>query len=82
MSTGRAEGTFEGIEEVSDFVLSVVVDGIGGWFVGRLEIDFTIRCRSWAEPDETKTKPMKSAQNDRYEIFFKFFKTYTPKCFI
>ena len=46
MRIGRGEGTFEGIEELSDLVLSVVVDGIGGGFVGRFEIVFTIRCRS------------------------------------
>jgi hypothetical protein len=75
--TGRFAGAFEGIEEVSDFVLSVVV-GRAGWFVGRLETVFTTRCRSCAAPDGTKTKLINNAQNDRYEIFFKLFKTGTP----
>ena len=44
--TGRLTGVFEGTEEVSDFVLSVVAEGIGGWFVGRLEMVLTTRCRS------------------------------------
>jgi hypothetical protein len=79
--TGRFAGAFEGVEEVSDFVLSVVV-GIGGWFVGWLETVFTTRCRSCAAPAGTKTKLINNAQNDRYEIFFKLFKTDTPNfCF-
>ncbi len=44
--TGRVEGAFEGTEEVKDLVLSVVTAEVGGWFVGRLEIVFTIRCLS------------------------------------
>lgn len=79
--TGRVDGAFEGTEEVRDLVLSVVTAAAGGWFVGRLEIDFTTRCLSWAAPVETKTKLINNAQNDRYEIFFKLFKTYTPKFF-
>jgi len=43
---GRVAEAFEGIEEVKDLVLSVVTAEVGGWFVGRLEIDFTIRCLS------------------------------------
>jgi hypothetical protein len=43
---GRVAGAFEGSEEVKDFVLSVVTAAVGGWFVGRLEIVFTIRCLS------------------------------------
>ena len=74
MRTGRFEELFEGNEELSDFVLSVG-DALGGWFVGRLEMDFTSRCRSWAVPVGTKTILINNAQNDRYEIFFKFFKT-------
>jgi hypothetical protein len=81
VSIGRVAGAFEGIEEVKDLVLSVVTAAVGGWFVGRLEIVFTIRCLSCAAPLETKTKLINNAQNDRYEIFFKFFKTDTPKFF-
>ena len=79
--TGRVVGAFEGTEEVKDFVLSVVTAAAGGWFIGRLEIDFTTRCLSCAAPVETKTKLINNAQNDRYEIFFKLFKTCTPKFF-
>jgi hypothetical protein len=81
VSVGRAVGAFEGTEEESDFVLSVVSAGPGGWLIGRLEVDLTIRGRSCDEPVELKTKVTKSAQNKRYEIFFKLFKTYTPKFF-
>ena len=80
--TGRVLGAFEAIEEERGFVLSVVDVATGGWFVGRLEIVFTTRCLSWAAPVGAKTKLMNNAQNDRYEIFFKFFKTYTPKIFL
>jgi len=79
VSVGRAAGVFEGVEELSDFVLSVVTEGMGGWFIGRLETDLMTRCLSWAVPAETKTKPTNNTHDDRYEIFFKFFKTYTPK---
>ena len=81
VSVGRIAGAFEGTEEVSDFVLSCVSAGLGGWLIGRLEIDLTIRGRSWDEPVEVKTKVTNTAQNKRYEIFFKLFKTYTPKFF-
>lgn len=72
---GRVVGAFEGIEEVSDFVLSVASAAVGGWLMGRLEIDLVIRGLSCARPAVAKTKVNNSAQNDRYEIFFKFFKT-------
>jgi hypothetical protein len=76
--TGRAAGEFEGSEEVRDFVLSAAAM-LSGWFVGRLDVDLTTLARSWAMPVETKLMVRNSAQNDRYEIFFKFFKMYTPK---
>jgi hypothetical protein len=75
VSVGRTEGAFEGIEEVRDFVLSVGAVGIGGWLIGRLEIDLTSLGLSWARPVTAKKEHTNSAQNDRYEIFFKFFKT-------
>ncbi|PYT01838.1 MAG: hypothetical protein DMF63_03100 [Acidobacteria bacterium] len=78
---GRVVGAFTGSEEVSDFVLSIVSAALGGWFRGLLEVDFTIRGLSWAEVAAAKTKLINSAQTDRYEIFFKLFKTYTPKFF-
>jgi len=81
VNVGRIAGEFEGTEEVSDFVLSAVSAGLGGWLIGRLEVDLTIRGRSWDEPVEVKTNVTNSAQNKRYEIFFKLFKTYTPKFF-
>jgi hypothetical protein len=81
VSVGRAVGAFEGTEEVSDFVLSAVSAAVGGWLMGLLEIDFMIRGRSCDEPVVVKTKVTKSAQHKRYEIFFKLFKTYTPKFF-
>jgi hypothetical protein len=74
-------GAFEGSEEESDFVLSAVSAGLGGWLMGRLEVDLTIRGRSCDEPVELKAKVTNSAQTKRYEIFFKLFKTYTPKFF-
>jgi hypothetical protein len=76
VSVGRAVGAFEGIEEVSDFVLSAASAAVGGWFMGRLEIDLVTRGLSCAKPVEVKTNVINNAQNDRYEIFFKFFKTY------
>ena len=81
VSVGRAAGAFEGTEEESDFVLSCVSAGLGGWLIGRLEVDLIIRGRSWEEAVELKTKVTNSAQDKRYEIFFKLFKTYTPKFF-
>jgi hypothetical protein len=72
---GRVTGAFEGVEETSDFVLSVVTGVVKGWFVGLLAVVFTSRWRSWADAVEPKTKLMNNAINDRYEIFFKFFKT-------
>jgi hypothetical protein len=79
--TGWVDGAFDGVEEESDFVLSAAAAVTGGWLVGRLDIVFTNPCRSWAAPAVTKTKLINNAQNDRYEIFFKFFKTYTPNFF-
>ncbi|HMJ08033.1 MAG TPA: hypothetical protein VK468_03450, partial [Pyrinomonadaceae bacterium] len=71
---------FSGVEDERDLVLSVgVVLAEGGSLIGRLEIVFTILWRSCADPIETKPKLIKNAQTDRYEIFFKLFKTYTPK---
>ena len=81
VNIGRGAGAFDGTEEVSDFVLSCVSAGLGGWLIGRLEIDLIIRGRSCEKAVELKTKVTNSAQNKRYEIFFKLFKTYTPKFF-
>jgi hypothetical protein len=81
VSVGRDVGAFEGIDEESDFVLSAVSAGLGGWLIGRLDVDLTIRGRSCDEPVELNAKVTKNAQSKRYEIFFKLFKTYTPKFF-
>jgi hypothetical protein len=70
---GRLSAVLETGEEA---VFSVCVGRVaGGWLIGRLDIVLMTRGRSWAEAAVTKAVETKKAQNDRYEIFFKFFKT-------
>jgi hypothetical protein len=70
--TGRLSADLEiGVEEG---VLSVCVGRVtGGWLMGWLEIVLMTRGRSWAEAAKADDKS--KAHSDRYEIFFKFFKT-------
>jgi hypothetical protein len=74
VSGGLVDGPLIGRDEVSGFVLSVC--GWVGWFNGRLETGFTTRGLSWAAVVETVNMTANERQTDRYEIFFKKFKTY------
>jgi hypothetical protein len=72
VSVGRWFGAFSGLEEVNGLVRSVC--GAAGWFSGLLDIGLTTRSLSWAAAD-TVIINKNSGQTDRYEIFFKIFKT-------
>ena len=77
---GLLTGEFEGVEEervCTLFAGSWLIPG--GWFSGWLDIDLTTLGRSWAEVVSTPAINIKSNSNaNRYEIFFKLFKTSTP----
>lgn len=51
------------------------VEGLGGWLVGRLVVVFTTLSLSWADASTVKPTKTKTAAANRYEIFFKLFKT-------
>ena len=73
---GRDAGEFTGVEEESVFVLPVLgCVAEGGWLTGWLETVLRTLWRSWAAPADTKPNITNIAHTDRYEIFFKFFKT-------
>lgn len=75
VNVGRCETVFTGAEEGCLFSAA----GAGGWLVGRLEILFTTRGRSWAEMVLTMPNAHRATQSDRNKFFFKLFKTYeTP----
>ena len=75
MRTGREAADLRTFEEGVLSEAAVDLEADGGWLMGWLEtIRATLGLSCAAAEDDTK--PIKTnAQTDRYEIFFKLFKT-------
>jgi hypothetical protein len=76
VSVGRLEGALMGLEEVKGLVLSVL-GCVAGALIGWLDTVLTTLSRSCARVAVAANNRENERQTDRYEIFFKKFKTYS-----
>jgi hypothetical protein len=74
-------GRFSGLELDEEVVTGCLPNaGLGGWLSGRLEMLLTTLSRSWADDSAASPATINNAMANRYQIFFKLFKTRVLQC--